>query len=78
MQLIKIKQKQPKKRKKKTCFQCIHSSAYDSSFDYKVMKGRCYCIKWQTVVQIGSARSCPFFESDKPVKFGKKKNRRRW
>jgi len=82
MQTITIKQKpkkQKRKRKRLKCYQCIHSSTYDSNFDNQVIDGRVYCRRWQSVVQIGCARSCRFFEADKPVKVGKnKKNRRRW
>jgi|GEM_PF-1940399 hypothetical protein len=63
---IKAKQKQKKRRNKRlTCFQCFNSSIYDSEFNNPVIKGRVYCQKWLTVVQIGCARSCPYFEDFK-------------
>ena len=63
MKVIYKTQKRKKKKKKRvTCFNCFHSSTYDANFEYKAPRGRVYCQKFLSVVQIGCARSCPEFK----------------
>lgn len=55
-------EKQKGRKKRLTCFDCLYSSIYDSEFENKAIRGRIYCRKWESVVQIGCARSCPLFK----------------
>jgi len=78
---IKQKPKKPKKGQKKRlkCYDCVHSSRYDSDFDNELPPDHLYCRKWHTIITCGFARWCGYFERNEPVR-GKfdKKAKKRW
>ena len=71
-QRLRAKQR-PKKRR--TCFTCLHGSAYDSDLE-KTLPKHAYCRKYGLIVLAGHAKICALFEPYAPPL--RRKNKRRW
>ncbi len=55
-------QSKTKKNQIRNCKECVFGRFYYSEFDYEVIDKCCYCRKWNTVVRLGRAKHCPYFE----------------
>lgn len=68
LQAYKQQRQQKQKPEPKNCKDCIYSRFYDSEFNYQVIDKRCYCRKWLSIVRLGRAKHCPYYENNEEVR----------